>query len=880
MVDPRNVLPLALARLERALGVATPFPWQQSLLERMLRGELPSALDLPTGLGKTAVMAIWLAARAAGARLPRRLVYVVDRRAVVDQATAVAERLRSLVDEDDEFRRDLGLEKTLPISTLRGQFLDNREWLVDPSVPAIVLGTVDMIGSRLLFGGYAVSRRMRPYHAGLLGVDTLLVLDEAHLVQPFEALLDRIAAGGEDPGLALAPAGSAGAVVPRPHFLPLSATGRVREGALRLAEQDLKHPVVSARMQAGKGIEVRPVADEKHLAELLTQEAWRLTGSGTKPVRCLVYCNRRMDAQKVHDLLLQSAARAKLDVDTALFVGGRRVHERQQVAAWLDAHGFVAGSSVTPGRATFVIATSAGEVGIDLDADHMVGDVVAWERMVQRLGRVNRRGNGNARVILVPVDSKLEAEQVRLHAVGRLLERLPMQADGASSGSPAALVGLRELAGRDPSVAAMLSEATTPAVLHPPLTRPLVESWSMTSLEEHTGRPEIEPWLRGWIDEPDPQSVVVWRKHLPVEAGGALFGRDGLDAYLECAGPHLAERLETETYRVREWLQDRCEALGGIPAATGPVTVAVLLSPFGGVRGLTVQEILDANRDALARELAGATLLVDVRLGGLKDGLLDASHPDATDLSVADGDGSVLPFRMRRTQSAELAPSAGWRVEARLPVRLSESLEEAEWLVLESRVAEVAQSEEGRSVSPRRAQELGEHEAWAEAAADGIAKRLALSEPYAGLLRLAARLHDEGKRAERWQRAFAVPRQGPVLGKTLARPNLQLLAGYRHEFGSVVRAARDARVMQLEEQLRDLCLHLIAAHHGNARPLLSTAGGEDPPSVLESHAQEIALRFSRMEKLWGPWGLAWWESLLRAADQSASRRNDEEGSHG
>lgn len=41
---------------------ASPFPWQLELLRRFLKGDLPSAVDIPTGLGKTAVLAIWLVA--------------------------------------------------------------------------------------------------------------------------------------------------------------------------------------------------------------------------------------------------------------------------------------------------------------------------------------------------------------------------------------------------------------------------------------------------------------------------------------------------------------------------------------------------------------------------------------------------------------------------------------------------------------------------------------------------------------------------------------------------------------------------------------------------------------------------------------------------
>ena len=72
-----------------------PFEWQKCLYhDHLLNGVIPSALDIPTGLGKTSVMAIWYLALKAGAVVPRRLIYVVDRRAVVDQATIVADEIQ------------------------------------------------------------------------------------------------------------------------------------------------------------------------------------------------------------------------------------------------------------------------------------------------------------------------------------------------------------------------------------------------------------------------------------------------------------------------------------------------------------------------------------------------------------------------------------------------------------------------------------------------------------------------------------------------------------------------------------------------------------------------------------------------------------------
>src|SRR5262249_22294873 len=163
-----------------------PFPWQRDLYQKWFsQGKFPDACTLPTGVGKTSVIAIWLIALANRKPVPRRLVYVVNRRTVVDQTT----------DEVEKYRENLaaaGIPGPLAISTLRGQFADSAAWSADPSRPAVICGTVDMIGSRLLFSGYGIGFKSRPLHAGFLGQDALLVHDEAHLEPAFQDLITAI----------------------------------------------------------------------------------------------------------------------------------------------------------------------------------------------------------------------------------------------------------------------------------------------------------------------------------------------------------------------------------------------------------------------------------------------------------------------------------------------------------------------------------------------------------------------------------------------------------------------------------------------------------------------------------------------------------------
>lgn len=905
------------AWLRGALGLSeneTPFPWQQELLELFADGKIKPALDIPTGLGKTSVMAIWLVARALGADLPRRLAYVVDRRAVVDQATDVATRLREYVDSQEDFKRSLGLDnRQLPISTLRGQHADNREWLEDPAAPAIIVGTVDMIGSRLLFEGYGTSRKMRPYQAGLLGTDTLAVLDEAHLVPPFEKLLRQIASNTDSFG----PRDEASReLVPRFRLLTLSATARPNGGdSFGLADADFEHSVVQRRLDAKKLLSLKPLSKDEQLTDVLAKQAWTHIARD-KAVRVIVFCNKPKDAEKTEQSLKKLAKGDKkqgipaTEVATELFVGGRRIYERGKAAVWLQKHGFLDQKAIKPpkqkhptqrpleydsrvdnevkdGAPAFVFATSAGEVGVDMDADHMVCDLVAWERMVQRLGRVNRRGGRISNIVVVHEEPADQNADERLKAI----KTLPRN-NGFFDASTGAIRLLKERAKSDSGLKATLEAATTPPPRQPELSRALIDAWSMTSLEDHTGRPSVQPWLRGWTDDP-PQTTVIWRKHLPVRIKGRSSTKKEIKDYFEAAPPHLSEKLETETDNAVKWLFDRAKALNAPqddPAISPDDTAAIALSNSGEVRGVFRLKDLKlpgdpklkkTRRDEISRTLVGSTLVVDARVAGLRNGRLEttATDPprtadDGEEWIATENQEPVIRFRVRKTDDTAVDPASEprWQPCFRFAAELSDDGEGQEWLIVD-KWRHDSSNEDSRSVGTQK-QLLEEHQQWAEERIRKIAEKLEIPQDYTEMLAVAARIHDRGKQSRRWQRAFNAPADD-IYAKTRGPIQQSVLGGYRHEFGSFLAAKRNGAFAELSDDLRDLALHLIAAHHGFARPLIRVDGCDDlPPSALEKQATDVVLRFARLQKRWGPWGLAWWESLLRAADQQASRSNE------
>ncbi len=107
----------------QALTGYEPYAWQTALFSSLVLGTIPKNINLPTGSGKTNAIPVWLLAFVKNSTLPRRLVYVVDRRSIVDQATAVVEKMVTRLSPELQAALTsctLPDEALLGVSTLRG----------------------------------------------------------------------------------------------------------------------------------------------------------------------------------------------------------------------------------------------------------------------------------------------------------------------------------------------------------------------------------------------------------------------------------------------------------------------------------------------------------------------------------------------------------------------------------------------------------------------------------------------------------------------------------------------------------------------------------------------------------------------------------------
>ena len=138
---------------------------------------------------------------------------------------------------------------------------------------------------------------------------------------------------------------------------------------------------------------------------------------------------------------------------------------------------------------------------------------------------------------------------------------------------------------------------------------------------------------------------------------------------------------------------------------------------------------------------------------------------------------------------------------------------------------------------------------------------------------LAADWHDLGKDRRVWQRSIG-NLKSEVLAKSGPGMRPREITGYRHEFGSLIDVTRLPDFEVLTAEQRELVLHTIASHHGRARPhfpLEEAFDPERPTARAVEVAREVPRRYAALQRRYGRWGLAFLESLVRAADALASQ---------
>lgn len=900
-----------------------PFPWQARLARQVVEnGTWPELLDLPTGAGKTAVIDIAIFALACRPSVfPRRTVYVVDRRIVVDQVARRVERLQArlsapdapaiLVEVAKRLRALFGASDAVPpvhLAELRGGIAMDSSWSLRPDVPAVLVSTVDQVGSRLLHRGYGVSDSMLPIHAGLTGNDCLYVLDEVHLSQPFAETLRAIRSQrGERAGLP-----------DRFQAVELSATpGEVRDDVFRLGPEDRDpevSPILARRLSARKPATVISARmrnsehPEEVLPPILAEKARKHEGT------VAVIVNRVETARRVAKLL-------DGDGDDVLLLTGRmRPWERDaRIKAFSDRLMTGRDRSAACGR-LFVVGTQSLEVGADFDFDALITECASWDALRQRFGRVDRDGvlsaAGNpATVTVVHAGSNAADDPVYGGALAATWTILSERVDGFDAGlEPDVQVG---------------PEGIAPRRSAPLLLPSHWQIWAQTR-----PRPHVEPDPALWLHGPEtsaPDVDIVWRADLSKKVLAACASREELrlqvEALLRLLPPLSGEALPVPITAARAWLEQSNEEVS-ISDTEGGAAGQFSTSGDGGRPALRVQA--GRVKVVYAKDVRpGDTLVVPCAYGGLdRANWSPGSTELVTDLAREVREAAGLDDVLRLLPSIDQPPMpdpsapladqfddvANWVKEhfGRRPARSGVTVVDYSPEGDRFFVVRLAASEPSRVVLDATAGldldgsdernsfvgapiELHGHCSRVGALARCFAERLGLPEAVVADLELAGQLHDLGKADPRFQRWLAGGSGSTILLAKSAlrdpreRAQAREASGYprgtRHELLSLALLNSNNGVLSRANDA-DLVCHLVASHHGWCRPWAPAVEDDHPVDVeveydgyvlrassshgLANVGSGIAERFFALLNRYGWHGLAWLESILRLADHRRS----------
>ena len=115
-----------------------------------------------------------------------------------------------------------------------------------------------------------------------------------------------------------------------------------------------------------------------------------------------------------------------------------------------------------------------------------------------------------------------------------------------------------------------------------------------------------------------------------------------------------------------------------------------------------------------------------------------------------------------------------------------------------------------------------------------IVDKLPLDDGLRRVVKLAAKFHDHGKRRKLFQIVLGNSNYPHVVLAKSGKKGGRVEERYRHEFGSLLDVQQEPEFQKLTDDEKELVLHLIATHHGRARPHFPADEAFDPdlPSAL------------------------------------------------
>lgn len=883
-----------------------PYRWQTELAMRLRDTGEVGAVAVPTGLGKTSMIDAWVWALAAQVhdgvvsfRLPRRLVFAVERRVIVDDVavttSGLAARLRSAgpgsaCAQVAAALVELSGDEPLISTSFHGSHRDDRLWL-DATAVSVVTATLSQVTLRLIGQAPATGRGMASVHAGLLGVDTLIVIDEPHLAAAQVRSISDILELQSDKTRALGVPASRltvlGATVPPEVVAVCHERGGGMIGFDPAVESDLSrfHAPRPARVVPVPSVSVGPT-----VSALVTEA---LGACGTDR-RVAVVVNTVEVAEKVCVSLREKVSKKAFvgthgEIKVDLVTGRMRPVDRPDSS-----------DLGVPGVIT--VATQVVEVGVDFCVDSLITELTGWPSLTQRVGRLNRDGSAvdPECVIVTPVECK-GSQSV---TVGRKDSAAIYSQDSLS----ACLSGLCEVAGvadltdpevedtRDTSFTVDMSlsaqSALTAAVLSSGyVTRSGVDPdravWGADSMPARvtdrlasamgqTTTPGLEatPFLTGVAPRQTSLTVsIVWRTPVgPVEDGSSA---DRLRLSVDLAPVTPGEVLELPLPAARMLLDGEATDPTAALVDSGSVDDGLVDGVSTGGKELKYQRRLSS--DVLVQR--GGQWLTGTAAGRLKPGdmvVVEAGQQDRSDAHLrailgqgrgkacvtVEGlkDAGVPVSRIDELfTDATGNPRPSSQVCAGLSSELSTmcgdgvTVRELPGVLVASFGTPNSAGDSADVVT------LIDHSVDVAEAVQDSAARLGLS--CAPVLYRAGLFHDAGKAVDSFQTMLGGLDTDPLLAKSTGRVTVLAAQrpGFRHEFASV-NAMEHAGVVAPDVIDDELVSWLVLDHHGRARGV----------SNRRSDTAAAAQRRSRLEQVYGVWGLMYLEAVLRLADHRVS----------